>query len=90
MSKIDLIMDSLIAFNVMAHEQKIPVYIEESNKAIVAACELKAENQELVEALKSVHSICKSDLQYRQFPSSREYEIINICKPLIAKHKEQA
>lgn len=47
-------------------------------------------NQELVEALKSVHSICKSDLQYRQFPSSREYEIINICEPLIAKHKEQA
>lgn len=46
-------------------------------------------NQELVEALKSVHSICNSDLQYRQFPSSREYEIINICEPLIAKHKEQ-
>lgn len=88
MSKIDLIISSLIGFNVMAHEQKIPVYIEESNKAIAAARELKAENQELVEALKSVHSICNSDLQYRQFPSSREYEIMNICEPLIAKHKE--
>ena len=46
-------------------------------------------NQELVEALETVHSICNSDLQYRQFPSSREYEIMNICEPLIAKHKEQ-
>jgi hypothetical protein len=42
MNRIDLIIDALIAFDVMAHEQKIAVYIKEAHKAIAAARELKA------------------------------------------------
>lgn len=42
MNKIDLIIDALIAFDVMAHEQKIPVYIDEAHKALAAARELRA------------------------------------------------
>ena len=73
-----------------AYADEYPTEIASLRQELAAARELKAENQELGEALKSVHSICNSDLQYRQFPSSREYEIMNICEPLIAKHKEQA
>ena len=41
MNQIDLIIDALVAFDVMAHEQKIPVYIEEAHKALAAARELR-------------------------------------------------
>lgn len=41
MNKIDLIIDALIAFDVMAHEQKIPVYIDEAHKALAAARSLR-------------------------------------------------
>lgn len=72
-----------------AYADEYPTEIASLRQELAAARELKQKNNELVDALKSVHSICKSDLQYRQFPSSREYEIMNICEPLIAKHKEQ-
>ena len=42
MNKIDLIIDALTAFYVMAHEQKIQVYMDQSRDAFAAARELKA------------------------------------------------
>lgn len=73
-----------------AYADEYSTEIASLHQELAAARGLKQKNNELVDALESIHSICKSDLQYRQFPSSREYEIMNICEPLIAKHKEQA
>jgi hypothetical protein len=42
MNKIDLIIDALTAFYVMAHEQKIQVYMDQSRDAFAAARELQA------------------------------------------------
>ena len=84
--------DELVFAGRFAHESEDQAARRRVNRNTEAAAELRRlhqANQELVEALESINSICKSDLQYRQFPSSREYEIINICEPLIAKHKEQ-
>ena len=88
MSKIDLIISSLIGFNVMAHEQKIPVYIEESNKAIAAARELKAENQELVEALEECERYGGgyTNCEESYLPPTVRDKV----RAALAKHKEQA
>lgn len=54
MNKIDLIIDALIAFDVMAHEQKIPVYIDEAHKALAAARELRAMKPEGISPINGV------------------------------------